>query len=144
MIIKMNQFKSEYVSSVYVHKNSQPTPGYVYWKFPLPKFILKDNTGLAENEAIMITPYNVEVLDGNTDYDITVDGDYVVVRPKPAVVEHCFVGNPALNDSNHPLNFIKYYYTLNGVNVEKTCVEIAGDSDDYICLNGVSDGFEID
>lgn len=146
MIIKTDQIKSEYVSSVYQMENNilTSTPAYIYWKFPLPKIILKDNTGLAENEAIMITPYKVEVVDGNTDFDITVDGDYVVVRPKPAVAGYCYVGNPSMEASNHPLKFIKYYYVLNGSKVEKTCAELASDDTNYVWLNFVADGFIID
>ena len=144
MIIKTDQLKSEYVSSVYVRDNSfVSTGGYMYWKFPLPKVVIKDATGLGANEKIMLTPYKVEVVDGNTDFDITIETDYVIVKPKPAVQQDCYVGNPSMEASNHPLKFIKYYYTLNGSNVEKTCAELVTDND-YVWLNYIGDGFEID
>ena len=146
MIIKTDQIKSEYISSVYQMENNMltATPSYIYWKFPLPKVLLKDNTGLAENEAIMISPYKVEVIDGNVDFDISVEGDYVVVRPKPAVLEYCYVGVPSLDFSNHPLKFIKYYFVLNGSEVVKTCAELVSDEENCIWLNFVADGFIID
>ena len=148
MIVKLKDIATEYSASVYqkynVSNNGPYQYKYLYWKFPLPKFFTTSVYGLEEGEAWLIEPYKIEVLEGNTAFDISIENGYVVVRPTPASIIYVYVGAPALNDSNNPMRYIKYYFELGNDKLSKTCAEMALDETSYHWFNPFVDGFMLD